>query len=43
MEKLFNIHVGEVLFEEFLAPMQISVYRLAKETQVPYTRIAEIV
>lgn len=43
MAKLKNIHPGEVLAEEFLNPMQISAYRLAKETFLPQTRISEII
>lgn len=42
MEKLRNIHPGEVLNEEFLLPLGISAYRLAKETFIPQTRISEI-
>jgi addiction module HigA family antidote len=42
MEKLRNIHPGEILNEEFLLPMGISAYRLAKETFIPQTRISEI-
>jgi addiction module HigA family antidote len=38
-----NIHPGEILLEEFLVPMQISAYRLAKETFLPQTRISEII
>jgi addiction module HigA family antidote len=41
--KLSPIHPGEVLSEEFLAPLMISQYRLAKETSVPPRRINEIV
>jgi addiction module HigA family antidote len=37
------IHPGEVLLEEFLLPMQISQYRLAKDISVPPRRINEIV
>jgi len=37
------IHPGEILLEEFLKPMGISQYRLAKETSVPPRRINEIV
>ena len=37
------IHPGEVLLEEFLAPMTISQYRLAKDISVPARRINEIV
>ncbi|MEY4127758.1 MAG: addiction module antidote protein HigA family [Bacteroidota bacterium] len=43
MEKLKNIHPGEILLEEFLIPIQISAYRLAKETFLPQTRISEII
>lgn len=43
MEKLKNIHPGEVLKEEFLEPLNISAYRLAKETFLPQTRISEII
>ncbi|MFC4871512.1 HigA family addiction module antitoxin [Negadavirga shengliensis] len=43
MEKLKNIHPGEILLEEFLTPMGISAYRLAKETFIPQTRISEII
>ncbi len=42
MENLRNIHPGEILNEEFLIPMGISAYRLAKETFIPQTRISEI-
>ena len=37
------IHPGEVLLEEFLEPMELSQYRLAKDTSVPARRINEIV
>ncbi|WP_224484697.1 HigA family addiction module antitoxin [Robertkochia aurantiaca] len=43
MSKLKNIHPGEVLKEEFLDPMEISAYRLSKETFIPQTRISEII
>ena len=42
MERLPNIHPGEVLLEEFLKPMGISQYRLAKAIGVPAMRISEI-
>ena len=42
-KKLPPIHPGEVLFEEFLEPMGISQYRLAKDIGVPARRINEIV
>jgi len=37
------IHPGEILLEEFLEPMELSQYRLAKEISVPPRRINEIV
>ena len=37
------IHPGEILLEEFLKPMNISQYRLAKDINVPARRINEIV
>lgn len=37
------IHPGEVLFEEFLKPMGLSQYRVAKGTSVPPRRVNEIV
>ena len=43
MKKLRNIHPGEILLEEFLKPLEISAYRLAKETFLPQTRISEII
>ncbi len=43
MDRLRNIHPGEVLQEEFLEPLGISAYRLAKETFIPQTRVSEIV
>lgn len=42
MEKLTNIHPGEILQEEFLIPLNLTPYRLAKETRIPQTRISEI-
>lgn len=43
MEKLPNIHPGEVLLEEFLIPLQISQYKLSKDLLIPQTRVSEIV
>jgi len=43
MARLPNIHPGEVLAEEFLKPLGISAYRLAKETAIPQTRLSQIV
>lgn len=42
-KKLAPIHPGEVLLEEFLSPMGVSQYRLAKDIHVPPRRINEIV
>lgn len=42
-EKLPNIHLGEVLLNEFLIPMDISQNRLGREIGVPPRRINEIV
>ncbi|MBT9171521.1 MAG: putative HTH-type transcriptional regulator YbaQ [Actinobacteria bacterium] len=42
-KKLAPTHPGEVLLEEFLKPLGISQYRLAKDTSVPPRRINEIV
>ena len=43
MKKLAPIHPGEILAEEFLTPMAVSQYRLAKDIGVPPRRINEIV
>ena len=43
MAKLQPVTPGELLLEEFLKPMGISRYRLAKETGVPAQRIGEVV
>ena len=43
MDKLPNIHPGEILKEEFLDPMEISAYRLSKEIGIPQTRISQII
>ena len=42
-EKIKPIHPGEILLEEFLKPMGISQYRLAKDINVSPRRINEIV
>ena len=42
-KKLPNIHPGEILLEEFLAPMEISQNALARAVSVPPRRINEIV
>lgn len=43
MENLKNIHPGEILKEEFLIPLKISAYRLSKDTNLPQTRISQII
>jgi addiction module HigA family antidote len=43
VKKLTPVSPGEMLMEEFLKPMGISKYRLAKEIGVPAQRIGEIV
>ncbi len=42
MDKLPNIHPGEILLEEVLRPLKMTPYRLAKELGVPQTRVAAI-
>ncbi len=42
-EKLAPVHPGEIVMEEFLKPLGISQYRLAKDINVPARRINEIV
>lgn len=43
MERLANIHPGEILLEEFLNPLKITAYRLSKDTDIPQTRISQII
>ena len=43
MTKLSNIHPGVILEQEFLLPMGITAYRLAKITDIPQTRISAII
>jgi addiction module HigA family antidote len=42
MNKLKNIHPGEILEEEFLKPMGITAYKLSREIGVPQTRTSQI-
>ena len=42
-QKLPPVHPGEILLEEFLRPLGVSQYRLAKDVSVPARRINEIV
>ncbi len=43
MKTLKNIHPGEVLKEEFLIPLNITAYKLSKATDIPQTRVSEII
>jgi addiction module HigA family antidote len=43
MERLANIHPGEILLEEFLRPLEITAYRLSKDTAIPQTRVSQII
>lgn len=43
MEKLKNIHPGEILSEDFLIPLELSAYKLSKDLKIPQTRISEII
>ena len=43
MDRLNNIHPGEILLEEFLMPLKITAYRLSKSLKIPQTRISQII
>jgi addiction module HigA family antidote len=43
MRKLKNIHPGEILKEEFLDPMGVTVYRLSRGTGLSQTRLSQII
>ncbi len=43
MNKLENIHPGEILLEEFMKPLDITAYRISKDLGIPQTRISEII
>ena len=43
MEKLSPVHPGEVLLEDFMKPLGLSQYRVAKDMGVPTLRISQIV
>ena len=43
MAKNFAIHPGEILKEEFMEPLSLTAYRLAKELHVPAPRVNDIV
>ena len=42
MDRLENIHPGEILLEEFMKPYEITAYRLSKELDIPQTRLSQI-
>ena len=42
-KKIAPVHPGEILMEEFLKPLGISQYRLAKDINVPAPRVNEII
>ncbi len=42
MDRLPNIHPGEVLQEEFLTELNLTAYRLAQDLRIPQTRVAAI-
>lgn len=42
-KKLYPVHPGEVLREDFMVPLRLSMNRLALDLRVPVTRIAEVV
>lgn len=43
MQKIKNIHPGEVLSEEFLIPLRLSAYKLSKDIGIPQSRVSEII
>ncbi len=43
MERIPNIHPGKILKEEFLEPLNISAYKLSKDTGIPQIRLSQIV
>ena len=42
-KRLANVHPGEILLEEFLRPLGVSQYRLAKDLGIPESRVSDIV
>jgi addiction module HigA family antidote len=42
-KKIKPVHPGEILREEFMVPLGLSMNRVAKDLRVPVTRIADIV
>lgn len=43
IKNILPTHPGEILEAEFLKPMEISHYKLAKDINVPQTRISKII
>ena len=43
MKRIPNIHPGEILKEDFLEPMGITAYKLAKDINIDQTRVSEII
>jgi addiction module HigA family antidote len=43
MPKTFAIHPGDILLTEFMEPLGLTAYRLAKELQVPLPRVNDVV
>lgn len=43
MAKVFAVHPGEILLTEFMEPLGLTAYRLAKELSVPLPRINDLV
>ena len=43
IDRLPPIHPGEILLEDFMKPLELSQYRLAKDIGVPALRISQIV
>jgi addiction module HigA family antidote len=43
MNRLPNVHPGEVLLEEYIKPAGLTVYRVAKDTRMSQTRLSEII
>jgi addiction module HigA family antidote len=42
VEKIDGITPGEILLEEFMKPLEITAYKLAKDTMMPLTRVSAI-
>jgi addiction module HigA family antidote len=43
MKKHLNIHPGELLREDFLKPLGITAYRLAKDAKLPHQRVNDVI